>query len=344
MNRTILILIIVGAVAGGLWWKNRTHPTGPAEAPKPPEEEKIKITHDTNGNVVVHIPDEIQGNAGVTVSKPAGAEFSPELKGYGRVVDIAPLSAAFAELLAARMTAEYSRQELERMKVLKAQNNASERAYQTAEAAYARDQTVVNLSLVKIRPVWGDKIAEKLSVLVKPEAKDAQPDPLFANLAEGRTALIRIDLPAGQTIDPAEIKSARLAPIVDQNASIEAEFFSLAPTVDPQTQGRGLFFLASDNKGRLTPGTALTAFLRFSGAAVAGVIVPPEAVVRAEGAAWVYVMGDGSDTFTRTPISLDHPTEKGWFIANGPSTNNYLVTTGAQTILSQETKPAGGPD
>jgi multidrug efflux system membrane fusion protein len=343
MKRILAILALIAAVALGVWWKAHNAGAKPAEAPTPPEDEAIKITHDTNGNVVLQIPDEIQGNAGITVSQPASAEFSPEIKAFGRVVDTAPLSAAFAELQAARIATEYSRQEFERMKVLKGQNNASDRAFQQAQEAYVRDQTALNLALVKIRPVWGDKIADRLSALVKSDAKGQEEDKLLSSFATGKSALVRIDLPAGEGVDLDQIKGARLVPL-SQSTPIEAEYFGVVPNVDPQTQGRGLFFLVSDNKTHLAPGAAVTAFIQLSGTPISGVIVPEEAIVRTEGAGWVYVMGAGSDKFTRTEISLEHPVEKGWFVSKNISTNSYVVTTGAQTILSQETKPAGAPD
>jgi multidrug efflux system membrane fusion protein len=343
MNRIFAILIVIAAVAFGFWWKAHNSGAKPAEPPKPPEEEGIKITHDTNGNVVLQIPDEIQGNAGITVSQPVRGEFSPEIKAFGRVVDTAPLSAAFAELQAARIAADYSRQEFERMKTLKSQNNASERAFQQAQEASVRDQTALNLALVKIRPVWGDKIADRLSASLKADNGDQQEDKLLSSFATGKSVLVRVDLPGGEAIDLDQIKAARLAPL-SQSAPIDAEYFGLVPNVDPQTQGRGLFFLVSDNKTHLGPGAAVTAFIQLSGAPVSGVIIPPEAVVRTEGAGWVYVMSAGSDKFTRTEISLEHPVENGWFVPKNLSTNNYVVTTGAQSILSQETKPAGAPD
>ncbi len=344
MNRTFLVLILIAAVVVSFWWK-RYHSLAPtAEPAKPAEEEAIKITHDTNGNVVVHIPDEIQGNAGIIVSTPSAAEFRPEIKGYGRVVDVGPLAAAFTELIAARTAADYSRQELERMKILKAQNNASDRALLAAEEMYVRDQTAVNLSLVKIRPLWGEKISDRLSTLVKPEIKDRRDDKLLSYLVDGSTVLVRVDLPAGQALEADAIKGARLVPLGDNSQSVPAEYFGLAPNVDPQTQGRGLFFVVSSNDTHLAPGAAVTAFIQLSGPAISGVIVPREAVVRAEGSAWVYVMDAGSDTFTRTEISLDHPVEKGWFVSKNLAATNYVVTIGAQSILSQETKPSGAPD
>jgi hypothetical protein len=342
VNRKIIILVLILVAAGAVWWKKHHSAGAAAETPKPPEEEGIKITHDPSGRVVLHVPDEIQGNVGITVAKPDSAEFTPEIKAYGRVLDPAPLAAAVGELQAERIAADYSRQEFERMKVLKGQNNASERAFRTAEETYVRDEAALKLSLAKIRPVWGDKITERLSAFTKSEGQEA--DPFFSNLAESKSLLIRVDLPVDQTIDPGKIKAARIVPLAVKDTFIQASYFGMAPYVDAQTQGRGLFFVVSENTAHLLPGAALTAYIQLAEPPASGVRIPLEAVVRAEGSAWVYIMGSDSDSFTRTQISLDHPLPNGWFTATNITTTNYLVVTGAQSLLSQETKPAGGPD
>src|SRR5258708_4289567 len=162
----IFVLVLIGA---GLWWK-KNHSGAPgatAAADKPVEEEGTKITHDTNGNIVVQISDEAQGDAGIQVSNPSAAQFSPEIKGYGRVLDPGPLNTALSELQAARVALDYSHQELERMKTLKEQNNTSERAFQTAEETDARNQATLSGLLAKIQPVWGNALFQRLVAYAK---------------------------------------------------------------------------------------------------------------------------------------------------------------------------------
>jgi hypothetical protein len=70
--------------------------------------------------------------------------------------------------------------------------------------------------------------------------------------------------------------------------------------------------------------------------------VPRDAIIRAEGRSWVYV-ATGGDHFTRKEIALEHATENGWFMTNTVSVGDRLVTTGAQSLFSEETKPSGPP-
>ena len=344
MKRPLFIFLLIAAVTGGVFWTKQHVADKPAAEAKPPEEEVTKITHDSSGNVVVHMPDEIQGEAGIAVSTPSVAQLSPEFKGYGRVVDPAPLAALVLELTSARIAYDFAHEEAKRMKVLKDQNNASERALAMATEVADHNQTVLLATLAKIAPVWGEELFQRVSQMTRPEVSASTNFPLLELLTNRKSILVRVDLPAGQTLEMSDIRGARLVPLGENPTEVPAQFFDAAPNVDPLTQGLGLFFLVPENRTRLAPGVAMTAFIQTSGPPRSGVIIPSEAVVRAGGAAWVYVMGAGSDTFTRTEIPLDHSVEKGWFVAKGITPSNYIVTTGAQLILSQETKPAGAPD
>ncbi|MEY3650691.1 MAG: hypothetical protein RLZZ351_56, partial [Pseudomonadota bacterium] len=54
--------------------------------------------------------------------------------------------------------------------------------------------------------------------------------------------------------------------------------------------------------------------------------------------AWVYKK-EGKENFIRLPISTEQPSKDGWFIK--PSiiqTNDEIVTSGAQLLLSEEFK------
>jgi multidrug efflux pump subunit AcrA (membrane-fusion protein) len=126
---------------------------------------------------------------------------------------------------------------------------------------------------------------------------------------------------------------------------LEAQFLGLAPNVDPQMQGRGFLFMVGSNAGRLSPGEAVVGYLKVPGEPLAGVIVPRQAVVRTEGSGWVYVLdANGAEAFTRTEISLDHPTDAGYFVGKGVGPGDYIVVNGAQDLLSIELKGQGGEE
>jgi hypothetical protein len=302
----------------------------PAAAPAPADEEAAgpQVSHDTNGNVVITMSDEMQGDLGLLVKSPTAVQMNPELKGYGRVLDPAPLAALITELAAAQAAYTASSGDLTRLKTLEGQGNASARALQTAEAAAARDLVTIQSVRERLILSWGKAVADQ---------KDL---PGFLHdLTSLETALVRIDLPVGETLKepPASARIAKLS-----GASVNAVFLEMAPSVDPQMQGQGFILLLKPNSLRLTSGESVVGYLRIPGEPLPGVIVPREAVVRVEGAGWMYVVSAGGEAFTRIEVPLDHPTEAGWFVTKGATASDHVVVMGAQQLLSIEVKGAGG--
>ena len=336
MKRVIVLVIFVAAgFAGGVLWmkKHGAVPPPAAETPTaaaPADEEAAAptVSRDTNGNAVIAMSDETQGDLGILVKRLAPFQMSPEQKGYGRMLDPAPLAALVTELASAHAAYSASSSELARLKTLEGQGNASTRALQTAAAATLRDQLTVRSASERLTLSWGKAVADQ---------KDL---PAFAeSLTSLEAALVRIDLPVGETMTAPPI-GARIATLSGQSA--EAEYLEPAASVDPQTQGRGFIFLLKPNSPRLTSGESVVGYIRTPGEPLAGIIIPREAVVRTEGAGWVYVLNSAGDAFTRVEVALDHPTEAGWFVTKGSSAGQYVVVTGAQQLLSIELKGAGG--
>jgi RND family efflux transporter MFP subunit len=86
----VFIIVIAVAVGGGLWWykhHNAAAPETPAAADEGP-----KVTHDAQGNTVVSISDEAQGDAGIVFGNPAPGQWLQEGKGSGPAADSTPLS------------------------------------------------------------------------------------------------------------------------------------------------------------------------------------------------------------------------------------------------------------
>jgi len=330
-----VVCVLIGVGLGVLWMKTHGAAAAPAAGDKPAEkavddEAGPTMETDTNGNVVINMNDEMQGNIGIKVAGVKAASFSPELKGYGRVQDPAPLVALMMELASAQAAYVASSNDLVRLKTLAAQNNTSARALQTAEATALHDQLAVQSARDRLTLTWGKSLAERNDLPA-----------LIQSLASLSNALVRIDLPAGVTLDSPPT-GARVVTL--SGSAIEAEFLGLAANVDPQNQGRGFNFLAKLDSTRLLPNEAVTGYLKVAGEPISGVIVPRDAVVRTDGSGWVYVLSKSSEAFTRLPVSLDHATEDGWFETNGLTAKNYVVVTGAQTLLSQEMKALLKPD
>ena len=329
----IATLLIAAVIGGAVWYK--MHPAVPAEAAaeaKPAADEggKVKVTHDAQGNAVINIDDDAQGDAGIVVAKPSVGTWSPEVKGYGRVLDPTPLSALLNELAADESAATASKLELARQNTLSAQNNTSARNLQAAEAAAKKDQLAIQSVRDRLALAWGKAVTGQSDL------------PAFVkSLADRETVLIRVDMPAGEVLAAPPV-GARVVALSGKNT--DANFLGQAPSVDPQIQGQAFLFLISPNALQMAPGEAATVYLKMPGEPLPGVIIPRDSVVRVEGTGWVYVQNEGAESYTRRKIALDRPVENGWFITSGVTATNYITTEGAQTLLSEELKAALSPD
>jgi hypothetical protein len=284
-----------------------------------------RVHSGTNGETILTLDVEAQKLSALSVEPVTSGEVRAEKKGYGRVLDPVPLATLAAELASAQAASAASQQEFERLKLLHGQQNASDRALQTAEATARADSISVEAIRARLALGWGKAIAERtnLSAFVQ-------------SLVLLDSALVRIDLPAGELLNGLPV-GARIIASSSETHSVPAQFVSPAPNVDPQVQGQGFLFLVTTNSARLIPGRSVEGHLQLPGEPLHGFIVPDSAVVRDAGRGWVYIQ-TGAETFTRREIPLDHPLERGWFVQKGLGAKDRLVARGAQALLSEEQK------
>jgi len=294
-----------------------------------PAEPPSRVKHGPGGEILLTADAATQKLMGLQISSLAAAELKPELKAYGRVLDISPLATLAAELTTAEAVSLNSQAELKRLKILAEQNNASERAVQAAEAAAVRDRAQAESARLRLLANWGSAISER---------KDLPA--LVQSLASLDSVLVQLDLPTTQTV-AAPPTGMRLLSLGAEGKPIAAQLLGPAPAVDPQMQGRGFLCLVTSNARRLAPGAALSGFLSLPGDAQSGILLPRDAIVRYNGATWVYLQ-TGDDTFQRLEVSLSHPLDAGWFVREGLKAQAKVVTVGAQQLLSEELKGQSG--
>ncbi|HLH52920.1 MAG TPA: hypothetical protein VKY92_04820 [Verrucomicrobiae bacterium] len=302
---------------------------GEASAEKASPESHVK--HGTNGEAIVTVDAKLQPTIGLKTEPLAEAQLAPELKAYGRVLDPSGLASTVAELVTAEAAGQVSQAELARLKTLTAQNNASERALQTAQAAAIHDSAQIQSVRLRLLAGWGSAISQRNDL----------PD-FVQSLGALNSAIVEVELPAGEAAS-ANPTGARLFGLGDETNSISAEMLGPAPSVDPQMQGRGYLFLVSPNPQRLAPGAAVTALLSLPGEPRHGVLVPRSGVVWANGVTWAYQQISEED-FQRTQVTLDSPLPGGWFVANGLKPGDKIVTEGGQELFSEEVKGQIGGD
>ena len=324
-----LLLISAALVAGCSQEKDKKE-AGEATSGKAPEAPS-RVKQGTNGEVIVTVEAKLQPAMGLLTALLEPAKLSPEIKAYGHVVDPAPLAGLVAELLSAQAAGQASEAELKRLKTLAAQNNASERALQAAEVAAVHDQTQIQAVRLRLMASWGEAISQRKDL---PE--------FVQSLGSLKSVLAQLDLPGGDVL-PAEPSGVRVFTLGNETNPIPAELIGPAPMADPQMQGRGFLLLISPNSLKLVPGLALTGLLSLPGEPRSGVLLPRSALVRYNGATWVYLQ-TGEVTFERTEVTLDSPLQEGWFVEKGLKPKDKVVTVGGQELLSEELKGQGGAE
>jgi hypothetical protein len=319
----VLSLLLLLSGIAGCAQKEKDETKAPAAEKSAEPESHVK--HGTNGETVVTFDAATQKLMGLETTTLQPAQLAPELKGYGRILDVAPLTVLVSDLMTARAASAASQAELTRLKALAAQSNASERSLQAAEAAAARDQSQAESARLRLLSAWGRAIAERSDL---PE--------LVQSLSSLASALVQLDLPAGQPLTGVPT-GARLLTLADDSKSVPAELLGPAPSVDPQLQGKGFLFLLKTNSVQLAPGAAVMGFLEFPGESQSGVGLPRNAIVRFNGANWVYLQ-TGDQAFERREVKLDSPLSQGWFVREGLKPGDKVVIVGAQELLSEEKK------
>lgn len=336
LRKAAILLLAVIALGSGCGSHESEKAKAPEKNGEKGAEPESRVTHGTNGEAVITLDTETQKRMGLQVAALSAAELAPEASGFARVQDMSWVGTTITDLQAAQIATDAAKQELTRLKTLREQNNASEKALQAAETAAAKEENNLRAIRVKVQAAWGKKLADLIASYASAGASAANPDPLPMQLFDLKVVLVRADFPpgAGKLAPEADAKFFTLA----ENAPpIPGKFFDYAPSADPQTQSRGIFYVAENGSRQLAPGLSLKAATATSEPPRSGVLVPREAILRAEGASWVYLQ-IGPDKFTRRQIAPDQITDQGWLVIEGLKPQERAVTAAAQELLSEELK------
>lgn len=325
LRRWVLPVMLAIGLAAGCSKSDQTGPQAGKAAKEAESQNAGRAVH------TVDIPEEMQRILQMKAESLKAASSVPRTTAVGRVLDPMSLVTDVNELVAADAIANASEQELNRTKELAAQNTASVRTVQAAEANAIRDRTLDRTIRDRIALNWGRALARHGDLFAIAHA-----------LASQERVLVRIDLPAGERVAGTP-RSARVSSAVDGGRDVDVDVIGLAPMTDPQLQSRSYFLLSRANAAQLTPGAAVNAVIEWAGAEQRGAFVPQSAVVRQDQQAWVYIQLSKS-RFERQAVSLQNAIPDGWLVTQGLAPGQRVVTQGAQQLLSEETKPAMASD
>jgi hypothetical protein len=321
--RNLLTGLLVGVVLGG----GAVFLLGPGRTARTESSADSVASEHTDGVVTLGV--DARTLVGLEVGEVASLDMPAVYEAYGRILDPTPLAGLVFDLDAARAAYTAAERESRRVERLyRADRNASARDRELAAAELGRTDAAVEGARVRLDTAFGQSLA----------GRDDLPALLRA-LVSGERALARVDLPPGHPL-PSDPETTRLFAFGNE-APLTASFVGVAPQTDPLLQGRGLFFVIE--REAPAPGTALTAWVRAPGDPLRGVEVPRDALVRHDGAVYVYVEA-APDRFERRALELIQPSEEGW-LATGPlAPGDRIVVAGAPILLSSELQPQSSDD
>jgi hypothetical protein len=333
--RIIVFSVVAIVLAGGLIWgflAGRTERSAEAEREAPVQAQSRVVSK--NGKTILTFDAAAQHTNGIVTAPLSHDKRSIELQATGVVLQLQPIldlkssyNTTSVDLVKARAAARASLAEYERLRQLNQDGkNASDKAVETARATSESDAALVqnveqSIAVLRnsTRLHWGPVVATWLE----------QGSPQFDALLAQRMFLLQVTVASnGNSAAPkqAMVKYA-------DGSHNSAYLISTLPQLDPRLQAPSLLYVVAAHPG-LIPGINLPVFLP-SGPTLDGVIVPYSAIVWWQGKAWCYVE-ESASKFARKEVATSNPVSNGWFVTEGINPDAHVVTSGAQTLLSEE--------
>ncbi|MGD0959062.1 MAG: hypothetical protein ABSB19_04570 [Methylomonas sp.] len=197
--------------------------------------------------------------------------------------------------------------------------------WQTDQANLQAGHDRINSILAGSRLEWGELLTNWFVIMA-----DNSAQPFIRHSAQ----LVQINLPASARLD-AKVRTIHIDENGQRDSAITAELISVSPRIDLVTQGQSYFFKSS---ARPIPfGAHITAWIARDAKQISGFNIPRSAVVWHMGQAYVYVKkADGE--FNRRALPAYSLNDSNYFVTEAFTADEALVTTGAQTLLSQQLK------
>ena len=271
--------------------------------------------------------EQIEG-LGLQTAKLTPASYRGQLAGYGMVMSFDTIAQSDADTTSAEAAAAQSQAAAARARDLSTGEDAavSRETYEAAAAKAATDAASVLLARRKADAAFGPDA---------PWRTPAQRTAILQRLQSGKSVLVKVTFPIGATVAPQRFNVARMGA---NGRSWPTGAVWNAPA-DAAIPGRSLFALV-DGSG-LAQGERVIATIPV-GAAVAGVLVPRSALVMGESDSWAYLK-TGENTYVRSRIDTSRPDGDGYFVSQGFTPGQEVVTTGAGQLYAREVNPATEP-
>jgi hypothetical protein len=314
-------LVLCGAVGGALAvWLMVPHATERAAAP----------AQEIGAAGPLRLDASARDRAGIRIAAVEGMTRESARDGFAKGLDLAPLASIASDIVSAEAASEASGREAARLDALAgADQSASHKDAEAARAQAVADRAKLTYTCQRVTLEFGAGLARLGCAAIPPLTREA---------AAGRAALVRIDI-----VGPALAPGA-FVEIGSGGEAARARVLGPAAAGDPQLQTVGVLALLSGADAALMPVGRVVAAHAGTGRASTGVLVPREAIVRADGGMFVY-RDAGADGFERIALDDAEPVEAGWFVPTDDILpGDRIVVSGAGTLLGLERAAPAGRD
>jgi hypothetical protein len=277
----------------------------------------------------VTLTEEQSEGMGLETAKLAMATYRGQLTGYGMVMPFDAIAQSDAERASAEAAAAQSQAAAARARELSSGEDAavSRETYEAAAAKAATDQAAVLLAQRKADAAFGQNA---------PWHSNSQRAAILARLQSGRSVLVKVTFPIGANVQTQRFSVSRMG--ASGKAWPTGAVWS-APA-DASIPGRSLFALVEGSD--LAQGERVIAAIP-TGTPLSGVLVPRSALVMGESDSWAYLK-TGENTYVRSRIDTSRPENDGYFVTQGFTPGQDVVTTGAGQLYAREINPSTEPE
>ncbi len=336
-SRIVILSLAIFGVAGGLIWgfiSGRGEQAAEAERESP-----VKVTSrlsSEDGRAVLSFDDAAQRANAIGTSVLYTTRQQLQGQATGVVVQLQPLldlKASYntprTDLLRTRATARASAAEYARLLQLNQDGkNASDKAVEAARATAESDAALVENAQQAITVLNGSALLHWGPIVAGWMERNS---PEFDALLLQRRFLLQVTSTTDAPFSAPKQATVQLG----DGTRTQANLVSVIPQLDPRLQVPSLLYMIGAHPG-LVPGVNLSVFLP-SGTVESGVVIPSPAVVWSQGTPWCYAE-EPPGKFTRRAVDTSNPVANGWFVRKGFQTGDRVVTMGAQTVLSEESR------
>ena len=334
--RHVLTLVLAAAIAGLVGWgflagRDETARENELDTPVKAPSRVAEL----DGQSAVKLDAQTLKASGIAVAALAPTPYQDQVRGYGTVLDVTPLTelnnsytVARAQLVMGQAKLAASKTASDRARGLyRDQQNVSLAQFQAADAAARADQAAVAATDSQVRTLAATA-AQSFGPVIAHALLDGSA--LVTQLIAQQRFLLQVTLPPGIGLG-APPRTATVQ--VNDGPPIPVSFVSPATRTDPRIQGVSVLYLVPATSGVL-PGMNISVSLP-SGNPIDGVTIPPSAIVWWQDRAWIYRQADAS-TFVRMQIPTNLPAQDGSYVIKSPPGQLHVVTQGAQVLLSEE--------